>query len=70
MKTNIKINVICLIILMQVVTAEYTFETCYKCAEKNDKKICDMGGFVRNAWTGACCSLDDESTECEEGDSN
>ena len=57
-------------VLYHLVLAEYTFENCYDCAAKGDRKLCDLDGFVTNAWTGACCTTDDISPDCEAGDSN
>ena len=50
--------------------SEFTFETCYKCADQKEKKLCYVGGHVKNAWTGACCSIDDQSDECRSSDDN
>ena len=49
---------------------ETDFLDCYKCAELGSRKFCDLSGFVDNAWTGACCEVDDSANQCKPGDSN
>ena len=40
------------------------YENCYQCAARSNRKLCTLGGHVKDPWTGPCCDLDDTSTEC------
>lgn len=55
---------IALSVFTTLVLAEFEYLTCFECADKKTFKFCDQGGYVKNAWSGACCSLDDTSPEC------
>jgi hypothetical protein len=51
--------------IAQVVSSfdkETDFLSCYDCAALGSKKFCDLSGFVENAWTGACCEMDDTAS--------
>lgn len=56
--------------ILSISKAEFTFETCFACADKTDFTLCSVGGRTQNAWTGACCSAGDSSPECVASDTN
>ena len=56
--------------IIALVEGEFSFETCFTCADKSSFKFCSNDGHVANAWTGACCSEGETSPECTPDDKN
>lgn len=61
---------IALSVFTTLVLAAPEYLTCFQCADKKTFRFCDQGGYVKNAWTGACCAEDDTSPECTPSDKN
>ena len=46
------------------------FKTCFECAAIPDNRLCLLGGYVTDKWTGACCPPGDTSPDCTESSQN